>query len=113
MQSGVRGFNTEYGEDAPTFEQISGLTGEVLLEFGTPWCEHCRAARPAVSEVLGEHPDLLHIKVYDGKGEPLGRAFAVRRWPTLILLRDGQEISRLVRPTHASEIRQLLAVHPN
>ncbi|MBB10286.1 MAG: thiol reductase thioredoxin, partial [Alcanivorax sp.] len=28
-------------------------------------------------------------------------------WPTLILVRDGQEIDRVVRPTSAEQIRQL------
>jgi thioredoxin 1 len=109
MQSTTTGFNPEYGENAPTFEQVSRLGGNALLEFGAPWCGHCRAAWPRVREVLAEHPNLLHIKVYDGKGEPLGRAFAVKRWPTLILLHNGQEVARVVRPTQADEVRQLLA----
>jgi len=62
-----------------------------------------------VQEVLIEHSALSHIKVYDGKGKRLGRAFRVKLWPTLILLRDGQEVARLVRPLLADEVRQLVA----
>jgi thioredoxin 1 len=109
MQGSTRGFNPEYSENAPTLEQVSNLQGDALLEFGAPWCGHCRAALSGVKEVRSEHPDLLHIKIHDGKGQPLGRAFAVRRWPALILLHDGHEVARLVRPTQASEVRQLLA----
>ncbi len=51
---------------------------------------------------------LPHIKVYDGKGKSLGRAFKVKLWPTLVLMRGGQEIERLVRPVQATEISLLL-----
>lgn len=106
------GFNPDYSEDAPTVEQVSELVGDTILEFGAPWCEHCQAADPAVQEALAEHSALSHIKVYDGKGKSLGRAFKVKLWPTLILLRDGKEIARLVRPLRVDEVRQLLQVHP-
>ena len=103
------GFNPDYEEDAPTFEQVSALVGDTILEFGTPWCGYCQAAQPAVHEVLIEYSEISHIKVYDGKGKRLGRAFRVKLWPTFILLHNGNEVARLVRPVHADEIRQLLA----
>lgn len=108
MKARQPGFNPDYEEDAPTLEQVNGLTGDALLEFGAPWCGHCQAALSAVEEVLTEYSELSHIKVYDGKGQRLGRAFRVKLWPTLILLRDGQEVARLVRPLHADEVRQLV-----
>ena len=109
MKTSHTGFSPDYAEDAPTLEQVSGLIGDAVLEFGVPWCGHCQAARSAVQEVLTEHSELPHIKVYDGKGKPLGRAFRVKLWPTLILLHDGKEVARLVRPLRADEVRQLVA----
>jgi len=109
MKASQPGFNPDYEEDAPTLKQVSELLGDAILEFGAPWCGHCQAAQPAVLEVLTEHSELLHIKVYDGKGKRLGRAFRVKLWPTLILLRDGKEVARLVRPLHVDEVRELLA----
>jgi thioredoxin 1 len=109
MKTNHTGFNPDYAEDAPTLEQVSELAGDAVLEFGTPWCGHCRAARPAVQEVLSEHSELPHIKIYDGKGKRLGRAFRVKLWPTLILLHDGKEVARLVRPLRVDEVRRLVA----
>ena len=108
MKTSHTGFNPDYAEDAPTLEQVKGLVGATILEFGTPWCGHCQAARPAVQDVLTEYSELIHIKVYDGKGKRLGRAFRVKLWPTLILLHDGKEVARLVRPIHVEEVRQLV-----
>ncbi|MFT5711139.1 MAG: thioredoxin 1 [Halioglobus sp.] len=109
MKASSMGFNPVYVEDEPALEQVSALATDAILEFGTPWCGHCQAASPAIEEVLKEQAGLLHIKVYDGKGKALGRAFAVKQWPTLILLRDGREVKRLVRPLHTDEVRQMLA----
>jgi thioredoxin 1 len=47
--------------------------------------------------------------VEDGSGRPLGRSFRVKLWPTLVFLRDGQDLARLVRPGEAREIGEALA----
>lgn len=108
MHASQLGFNPEYSDAEPSIEQIHALTGSALLEFGAPWCGHCQAARPSIEQALAEHPSLMHIKVYDNKGKPLGRAFKVKLWPTLILLQDGKEVERIVRPVHVAEVADLL-----
>lgn len=109
MKSNELDFNSEYAEEPLTFAEVGALPGDTLLEFGAPWCGHCQAAQPAIHEVVAETGGLRHIKIYDGKGKPLGRAFKVKLWPTLVLLREGAEIDRLVRPTSPSEVRQLIS----
>ncbi|MBA5607688.1 thioredoxin family protein [Duganella sp. FT3S] len=100
---------TQYRTQAPTRDQIDALPGAVLLEFGANWCGHCMAAQPALAEAFAGHGALTHIKVEDGPGRPLGRSFRVKLWPTLIFLRDGQEVARLVRPLAAAPIADALA----
>jgi thioredoxin 1 len=90
--------------EAPARAEVNALPGLTLLEFGTDWCGHCSAAQAAIVEVLSQNPKWLHLKVEDGSGRPLGRSYHVKLWPTLVLLRDGQEVARLVRPTHAVDI---------
>jgi thioredoxin 1 len=99
----------EYASPEPALADVQATPGWLLLEFGTPWCGHCRAAQPAIAAALGAHPAVRHVKVEDGSGRPLGRAYGVRLWPTLVLLRDGQEIGRAVRPAGKAPLEQLLA----
>ena len=51
---------------------------------------------------------MRHLKVADASGRRLGRSFGVKLWPTLVLLADGKEVARLVRPQAAGEIEDAL-----
>ncbi|VTU34109.1 thioredoxin family protein [Variovorax sp. PBL-E5] len=101
--------NAPYETAQPSRAELDALRGPTLVEFGTNWCGICKAAQPLIGEALAEAPTLRHLKVEDGSGRPLGRSFGVKLWPTLIFLRDGREIARLVRPDSAAAIRDQLA----
>lgn len=94
----------------PSRQAVDSLAGATLLEFGTSWCGHCRAAQPLIAKALASDPGVRHVKVEDGSGLPLGRSFDVKLWPTLVFLRDGREATRLVRPRDAAEIDRALAL---
>lgn len=96
--------SSSYTPETLAREQVDALPGPVLLEFGTNWCGHCRAAEPLIREAVAARPQIRHLKIEDGKGRRLGRSFAVKLWPTLIFLRDGREVSRLVRPRDGNAI---------
>jgi len=88
----------------PARADIEASHGPLILEFGTSWCGHCLAAQPLIAQAFAEHPDIAHLKVEDGPGQPLGRSFGVQLWPTLVFVKDGKEVSRVVRPQNAAVI---------
>ena len=92
----------------PTREVVDSLQGPTVVEFGSPTCGHCRYAQPLIASALAGHPKVRHIKIEDGSGRRLGRSFRVKLWPTLIFIKDGSEVARLVRPRDPEPIRQAL-----
>ncbi|WP_454742815.1 thioredoxin family protein [Cupriavidus necator] len=97
-----------YAATEPPRTEVDALPGGTVVEFGAPWCGYCQRAQPALADAFAVDPELRHIKIEDGSGRPLGRSFRIKLWPTLIFLRDGQEVARLVRPTHAEPIREAM-----
>lgn len=95
--------------EAPSLTEVQALTGLALLEFGTEWCGHCRAAQPLIAQALVTPTQWQHLKIEDGPGRALGRHYRVKLWPTLVLLRDGQEVVRLVRPASAQDIETAMS----
>jgi thioredoxin 1 len=101
--------NTAFATTEPARAEIDALQEATVVEFGAPWCEHCRAAQAPLAAAFAGHAQVRHLKIEDGPGRRLGRSFRVKLWPTLIFLSRGQEVARLVRPTLASEIEAALA----
>ena len=101
--------NEVYATIEPARAEIDMLEGPAVLEFGSPSCGYCRAAQAPLATTLADYPQLRHIKIADGSGKPLGRSFKVKLWPTLVFLRNGREVARLVRPDGASEICKAIA----
>ncbi|MGY0560399.1 MULTISPECIES: thioredoxin family protein [unclassified Luteimonas] len=91
-------YTRDYAAEEPSRSEVDVLDGITVLEFGAPWCEHCQAAQPALERALAGRDELAHLKIEDGSGRPLGRSFQVKLWPTLVVLRDGAIVARLVRP---------------
>ena len=98
-----------YRTDAPTRAELDALPGSALVEFGTDWCGHCRAAQGPIEDALRDFPGVARIKIEDGRGRPTGRSYGVKLWPTLVFLADGREVARVVRPTDAATVSRALA----
>jgi thioredoxin 1 len=106
-------YTGRYAGTEPGHAEVEAMPGIVALEFGTAWCPHCISAQPLLQQAIGARDDIAHVKVEDGRGRPLGRAFRVKLWPTIVLLHDGQEIARLIRPRAPEELQRALAMLPN
>lgn len=88
----------------PTRDEVDAMRGAVLLEFGINECPHCQVAQPFIADALKRRPEVKHLRIEDGRGRRLGRTFAVKLWPALILMKDGQEVTRALRPTTQTEV---------
>jgi len=102
-------YTAEHAAAEPARADVDALPGLTVLEFGTAWCPHCIAAQPLLREALAARADVRHLKVEDGPGRPLGRSYRIKLWPSVLLLRDGVEVARAVRPTAREDLEALLA----
>ena len=100
--------NKPYSPEPPTREEVDARPGSQVLEFGTDWCGHCQAAQGPVAQALKAHPEVRRVKVEDGRGRPLGRSFGVKLWPTLVFLKNGREVARVVRPRDTQPVLEAL-----
>lgn len=107
-------FTSSFTLPEPARSEVDALPA-VVLEFGTDWCGFCRGAQPLIAGAFADHlgraggADVPHIKIEDGSGRPLGRSFRVKLWPTLIVLKNGAEVARVVRPQRQEDVAQALA----
>jgi thioredoxin 1 len=98
----------DFASHEPARVEVDAWPGLVAIEFGAPWCPHCIGAQPLFEAALAARDDIRHLKIEDGPGRPLGRSFRIKLWPTLVLLRDGVEVARVVRPTTQGDVDALL-----
>ena len=101
-------FVQDYETHEPSRREVDDFSGATVLEFGNVWCGFCRRAEPLIEQAFASHTGVRHIRIADASGRRLGRSFQVKFWPTLVFLKDGKEISRLVRPNDLTAIKRAL-----
>lgn len=80
----------------------------VLLDFWASWCGPCQMVSPVI-EQIGEENDSIRVgKVnVDEQGE-LTMQFRVLSIPTLVVMKGGEEVNRIVGAASKSEILAML-----
>ena len=80
-----------------------------LLYFTAGWCGPCKAFGPIVEKFKTDHPDVVVSKIDVDEKRDLATLYGVRGIPTVIALRDGNELGRHTGLTTAEKLEALLA----
>lgn len=79
------------------FEETIKKNSLVLVDFWAGWCGPCRALAPTIQELAAEYAGKALIAKLDVDENPqTAEKFQVYSIPTVILLKDGCEVDRIV-----------------
>ena len=88
--------------------EITKSDKPVLVDFWAVWCGPCQMMAPILHELETEMPDVQIGKVNVDEQMDLARQFRVVSIPTLIILKNGQEVQRMVGVTSKEELKDAL-----
>ncbi len=81
----------------------------VLVDFYADWCGPCKMLSPIVDEVAQENDDIKVVKVNVDESSDIALDYKVMSIPTLVVIKNGQEVARSVGLVDKSEIKNILA----
>ena len=92
---------------AENFEaEVLQAQGPVLVDFWATWCMPCRMQAPAVEQLSGEGYQVGKVDL-DAQSS-LAARYQVMNIPTLIVFKDGKEVSRMVGVQSKEDLAEAL-----
>jgi thioredoxin 1 len=81
----------------------------VLVDFWAPWCAPCRMVEPTVEALAREQKALKIVKVNVDENPGLASKYRTMSIPTMIVVKDGQEVDRWVGALPEKALRSRVA----
>jgi len=81
---------------------------KTILYFTAEWCGPCKKTRPIVEE-LNKDLSLTNIRIVDVDSEmELAKNFEIKSVPTFIVIKDNEEINRVVGAQTKQSLLELM-----
>ena len=94
------------------FDAAVNAAPVALVDFWADWCGPCRMLAPLVDQLAGEYDGKVLVGKVNVDQEPeLARRFGVMSIPTVVVLKNGQEVDRLVGVRPAPAFQAALDKH--
>ena len=94
------------------FNEIVKKHSLILIDFWAAWCGPCRALAPIVEELTKKYAGKVAIgKLNVDENPNTAECFQVYSIPTLLIMKDGCEVDRIVGLVPKSHIEGVLSKH--
>jgi thioredoxin 2 len=95
--------------DTDTFAAETTASVPVVVDFWAAWCGPCRMISPVLEDLAKRYAgDLKVVKVDVDANRGLATRFGVQSIPLLVVIRDGQEVDRVVGALPRAALEQRL-----
>jgi thioredoxin 2 len=96
--------------DTDTFSDETTASVPVVVDFWAAWCGPCRMISPVLEDLAKRQAGHLKVVKVDVDANPsLAARFGAQSIPLLVVLRDGDEVDRVVGAMPRAALEQRLA----
>ncbi len=93
-------------------DSLANQKGVMFVDFWAPWCGPCRMVAPIIDQLAEEFSGQAAVgKLNIDENEDAAVRFGVASIPTMIVLRDGQEVERIVGARPRPQLAELIRKH--
>ena len=89
-------------------EEVLNSDKTVLIDFYADWCGPCKMFAPVVEAVAAENEDVKVVKVNVDNAQDLAIKYQVMSIPTTIIIKNGQEVNRVVGMVSKRELVEMV-----
>jgi thioredoxin len=95
-----------------TFDLEADASVAVLVDLWAPWCAPCRYVSPILEELAGDYAGRIKVvKVNVDDNPVLAQRFQAYSIPTMVVVRGGHVVDRIVGAMPKSQLAIRLTPH--
>lgn len=82
-------------------------SGICAVKFSAAWCGPCKRMEPTVEALESEFTTARFISVDVDNTPDLAQKYKIRHLPTILIMKDGQEVNRVTGLTLIEPLRKI------
>ncbi len=89
-------------------EEVLKSEKPVLVDFYADWCGPCKMLSPVIEQIARENDGIKVVKINIDENKDLALDYDVMSIPTVVAVKEGKEVNRIVGYVDKSEILKLI-----